>query len=180
MSSIYSSLSEQIKICIRIRPFLSNEKSFSSSSPIITDENDDQKICIGRNTSYYESYFDRVFFPSSSQQNIYDYVKFITKDVLKGINATILAYGQTGSGKTYTMFGKDWTMQSDSEIHYNNDEFNFLSNDVTIDPFDEGNGKLSRLLITLLLCKSGYLVGKYISIEEKIEKTKLFHPLELE
>lgn len=146
MSSIYSSLSEQIKICIRIRPFLSNEKSFSSSSPIITDENDDQKICIGRNTSYYESYFDRVFFPSSSQQNIYDYVKFITKDVLKGINATILAYGQTGSGKTYTMFGKDWTMQSDSEIHYNNDEFNFLSNDVTIDPFDEGNGIVPRVI----------------------------------
>lgn len=48
----------------------------------------------------------------------------------------------------------------------------FINDFLCIYPFDEGNGKLSRLLLTLLLCKSGYLVGKYISIEERIEKTK--------
>jgi len=39
-------------------------------------------------------------------------------------------------------------------------------------PFIDGNGRMSRLLTTLLLYKSGYMVGKYISIEKKIEKTK--------
>lgn len=34
------------------------------------------------------------------------------------------------------------------------------------------NGRMSRLLTILLLYKCGYRVGKYISIESKIEKTK--------
>lgn len=36
----------------------------------------------------------------------------------------------------------------------------------------DGNGRMSRLLTLLLLYKSGYEVGKYISIERQIEKTK--------
>ena len=41
-----------------------------------------------------------------------------------------------------------------------------------IHPFNDGNGRMSRLLTLLLLYKSGYLVGKYVSIEKLIEKTK--------
>lgn len=41
-----------------------------------------------------------------------------------------------------------------------------------IHPFNDGNGRMSRLLTLLLLYRNGYQVGKYISIEHLIERTK--------
>lgn len=43
---------------------------------------------------------------------------------------------------------------------------------VCIHPFNDGNGRMSRLLTLLLLYRSGYLVGKYVSIEREIERSK--------
>ena len=48
----------------------------------------------------------------------------------------------------------------------------FILDFVSIHPFNDGNGRISRLLTLLLLYKSGYIVGKYISIEKIIEETK--------
>lgn len=48
----------------------------------------------------------------------------------------------------------------------------FVLDFLSIHPFSDGNGRMSRLLTLLLLYKSGYLVGKYISIEMLIEKSK--------
>lgn len=48
----------------------------------------------------------------------------------------------------------------------------FILDFLCIHPFNDGNGRMSRLLTLLLLYKSGYIVGKYISIEMLIEKTK--------
>lgn len=49
----------------------------------------------------------------------------------------------------------------------------FIHDFLCIHPFNDGNGRMSRLLTTLLLYKEGYLVGRYVSLEEKIETTKL-------
>ncbi len=48
----------------------------------------------------------------------------------------------------------------------------FIHDFLCIHPFIDGNGRMSRLLTTLLLYRSGYEVGKYISLESKIEKDK--------
>ncbi len=48
----------------------------------------------------------------------------------------------------------------------------FIHDFLCIHPFNDGNGRMSRLLTLLLLYKNGYEVGKYISIEKHIEKTK--------
>ena len=48
----------------------------------------------------------------------------------------------------------------------------FILDFLCIHPFDDGNGRMSRLLTLLLLYQSGFIVGKYISIEKIIEESK--------
>ena len=48
----------------------------------------------------------------------------------------------------------------------------FILDFLCIHPFSDGNGRMSRLLTLLLLYRSGYIVGKYISIEKMIEVSK--------
>ena len=48
----------------------------------------------------------------------------------------------------------------------------FIHDFLCIHPFNDGNGRLSRLLTTLLLYRSGFYVGKYISLEALIAKNK--------
>jgi len=48
----------------------------------------------------------------------------------------------------------------------------FILDFLCIHPFNDGNGRIRWLLSLLLLYKAGYIVGKYVSIEMLIEKTK--------
>lgn len=48
----------------------------------------------------------------------------------------------------------------------------FIHDFLCIHPFNDGNGRMSRLLTTLLLYRSGFYVGKYISLEAKIASNK--------
>ena len=48
----------------------------------------------------------------------------------------------------------------------------FILDFLCIHPFNDGNGRMSRLLTLLLLYRSGYMVGQYISIEKAIADSK--------
>lgn len=48
----------------------------------------------------------------------------------------------------------------------------FIHDFLCIHPFNDGNGRLSRLLTTLLLYKNGFYVGRYISLESLIARDK--------
>lgn len=92
------------------------------------------------------------------------------------------------NGKRYTLFTPLAPYETPEAIQEICDEYNraigdgrvdplliipvFIHDFLCIHPFIDGNGRLSRLLTTLLLYRAGYEVGKYISLEAKIAKNK--------
>lgn len=48
----------------------------------------------------------------------------------------------------------------------------FVLDFLCIHPFEDGNGRMSRLLTLLLLYRAGYMVGRYVSVEKAIADTK--------
>ena len=116
---------ENIKVAIRIRPFLKNE--MDKTNIILTDPIDTRKIKITKYENCFEGFFDKIYNSKSTQGDIYTFIKDSITDVLDGINSTIFSYGQTGSGKTYTMFGSDWTFNE------NSDEYGTLKNSLIMD-----------------------------------------------
>lgn len=92
------------------------------------------------------------------------------------------------NGKSYTLFTPLSPFETPIAMQGLCDEYNraigegvvdplilipiFIHDFLCIHPFIDGNGRMSRLLTTLLLYRSGYYVGKYISLEAKIVKNK--------
>ncbi len=92
------------------------------------------------------------------------------------------------AGKTYTLFTTPAPYETAPAIQELCDAYNraigegrvdplilipiFIHDFLCIHPFIDGNGRMSRLLTTLLLYRAGYEVGKYISLEAKIAQTK--------
>ncbi len=104
------------------------------------------------------------------------------KNVQNYISAT------DSEGKQITLFTPPAPYETSDMVSELCDEFNraiaecdvdplllipiFIHDFLCIHPFLDGNGRMSRLLTTLLLYRSGYMVGKYISLEAKIAKNK--------
>ncbi|NOY51077.1 MAG: Fic family protein [Chlorobi bacterium] len=72
----------------------------------------------------------------------------------------------------------DW-YNTDTEIHPLVKSAIFSYEFVSIHPFQDGNGRLSRLLSTLLLLKNGYNWIQYVSFEHEIESRKSEYYLKL-
>ena len=105
-----------------------------------------------------------------------------TKSVQNYINATY------PNGHTETLFTPLAPFETPEALERICDEYNrvignmeaeplivipiFIHDFLCIHPFNDGNGRMSRLLTTLLLYRNGFYVGKYISLEAKIAKNK--------
>lgn len=92
------------------------------------------------------------------------------------------------AGKHFTLFTPMAPYETPESVREICDEYNrtigegkvdplliipvFIHDFLCIHPFLDGNGRMSRLLTTLLLYRAGYEVGKYISLEAKIAKNK--------
>ncbi|MBQ9268197.1 MAG: Fic family protein [Oscillospiraceae bacterium] len=104
------------------------------------------------------------------------------KNVQNYISAT------TADGRTYALFTPLAPYETPEAMRELCDACNFAIGDGSVDPlliipcfihdflcihpFIDGNGRMSRLLTTLLLYRCGYEIGKYISLEAKIAQTK--------
>lgn len=65
----------------------------------------------------------------------------------------------------------DW-YNSESEVHTLIKIASFVYDFLSVHPFQDGNGRLSRLISTLLLLKNGYKWIQYVSFEHEIESRK--------
>ena len=104
------------------------------------------------------------------------------KNVQNYISAT------TADGRTYALFTPLAPYETPEAMRELCDAYNFAVGEGKVDPlliipcfihdflcihpFIDGNGRMSRLLTTLLLYRCGYEIGKYISLEAKIARTK--------
>ena len=96
-----------VNVICRFRPMNEMEIINGSEQVCVFTSPTSLQFYSTRERNNYEFNFDRIFQPSSTQEEIYSYgVKGIIDSVLNGYNGTVLAYGQTGSGKTYTMQGE--------------------------------------------------------------------------
>ena len=96
--------------------------------------------------------------------------------------------GVDPEGNQYTIFTPLSPFETPEAIQQICDEYNkaidqsvvdplllipvFIHDFLCIHPFNDGNGRMSRLITTLLLYRAGYVVGRYVSLEKIVSENK--------
>ncbi|KAF9127052.1 kinesin-like nuclear fusion protein [Mortierella sp. 14UC] len=106
-----------IRVFCRVRPVISSAngtKKGQTTASINYPDVEGREIEFSQSTENatgtqiakaYPFTFDRVFQPSSTQEDVFEEISQLVQSALDGYNVCIFAYGQTGSGKTHTMEG---------------------------------------------------------------------------
>eukprot|EP00736_Rhodelphis_marinus_P000365 Rmarinus@m.2288 len=92
-----------IRVYCRVRPLLSDELKSPNTELTTSFPLENQVEVFSKKSLTFE--FDRVFGPSSGQEDVFADVQDLVTSALDGYNVCVFAYGQTGSGKTHTMEG---------------------------------------------------------------------------
>ncbi|KAJ0260655.1 Kinesin-like protein KIN-14K [Hirschfeldia incana] len=113
-------LKGNIRVYCRIRPFLKGQNKRETSIEY-TGENGELVVANplkqGKDTHRFFK-FNKVFGPSSTQEEVFLDTRPLIRSLLDGYNVCIFAYGQTGSGKTYTMSGPSINSEEHWGVNY--------------------------------------------------------------
>ncbi|XP_076167652.1 protein claret segregational isoform X2 [Ptiloglossa arizonensis] len=117
LHNVIQELKGNIRVFCRVRPRTQNEldkrklmcaMNFVDECTIEVGKFDgsDAVSCSGKLRGMRQEFtFDKVFPPTTSQQDVFEELALLVQSALEGYNVCVFAYGQTGSGKTYTMEG---------------------------------------------------------------------------
>ena len=94
-----------IRVFVRTRPFLPGDGAGVESAIEVAPDEESLVIQDQRTTKSHDFNFDKVFPPSSGQDQVFKEVADFVQSALDGYNVCLFSYGQTGSGKTHTMQG---------------------------------------------------------------------------
>eukprot|EP00736_Rhodelphis_marinus_P006089 Rmarinus@m.13914 len=101
---LYNKLQElrgNIRVYCRVRPMTNGD----ATCAVTCVSSDTVQIADPKRQGKRQYEFDRVYAPSTTQEEIFEDAKPLITSVLDGYNICLFAYGQTGAGKTYTMLG---------------------------------------------------------------------------
>ncbi|KAL9684660.1 hypothetical protein QQ045_022101 [Rhodiola kirilowii] len=113
-------LKGNIRVYCRIRPFLPGQSQKQTTIEFIGENGEiviTNPLKQGKDSRRLFK-FNKVFAPTSTQDEVYFDTQPLIRSVLDGYNVCIFAYGQTGSGKTYTMSGPEMSSQEDWGVNY--------------------------------------------------------------
>ena len=94
-----------IRVFVRTRPFLPNDGNEVQSAIDVSPDGESLSILDARTATPYNFSFDKVFPPSSGQDQVFGEVSDFVQSAMDGYHVCLFSYGQTGSGKTHTMQG---------------------------------------------------------------------------